>query len=210
MAAGGARMPAQCQQQAGWATWGTLLLVPATDARSSSGNTTGPAAPWQGCPVPSLRGSCRARLALAQVQSWLGTEAALGQSAQPLSVLVANVPRLSLGALWVSWPVPGGLSSAMGLTPSAMGWGTVYPLSSPNHFLLSLLVLFFFQRALLLSPLPPASGPSACAATGSPADPEPGHHPPCWADRGAAQPLPSIHRWPLAPGALLLPAGFRK
>lgn len=132
----------------------------------------------------------------APVQGRLGAEAALAHSAPaPFSVPMANVPwlhrtRLCLGAPWASWPLSGGLSSAMGLTLSAVGWGTVYPLSSPNHFLLSLLVLFFFERVVLLSPLPPAMGPLALLAIGSPAEPDPGHHLPCWADRGAAQPLP--------------------
>lgn len=69
------------------------------------------------------------------------------------------VPGSSVGEL----ASVGGLSSAMGLTLSAVEWGTVYPLSSPNHFLLFLLVLLFFERVVLLSPLPPAMGPPACA-----------------------------------------------
>lgn len=85
------------------------------------------------CAQPPWQLSCRAGSG-PQVQCRLGTEAVLGHSAPtPFSMPMVNVPwlrstRLCLGALWVSWPVSGGLSSAMGLPLSAVGWGTVYPL----------------------------------------------------------------------------------
>lgn len=107
---------------AGWVGGMTaLLLVPATDARSGSGDIANPAPLYQGCSVPILHGSCCAGLTLdpgwaTALQPLLSADGQCAMAAQHTAL-----PGISVS----DWPVLGGLSSAMGLTLSAVGWGTV-------------------------------------------------------------------------------------
>lgn len=140
-------MPAQCQW-AGWVAWGlcflSLLQVPGVALAMSLVRDK------DACAQPPWQLSCQAGTG-PQVQCWLGAEAALGHNAPtPFSMPMAIVPwlhgtRLCLGALWASWPVSGGLSSAIGLTLSARGVGDYlssfiskpFPFVSAHYFLLS-------------------------------------------------------------------------
>lgn len=126
--------------------------------------------------------------------------------------LWAQGARQQQGARVVPW----------GSLPGAVGrGGSVYPLLSSNHFLLSLLAVFFFQRARPLPPAtsPPAPGPPAhlwhMPTSGPPVQPDPGPPPSplgrqrgCTAPRPAAMPTPAT--WQPVPGPPQLPTSFKQ
>lgn len=145
------------------------------------------------CAQPPWQLSCQADTG-PQVQCWLDAEAALGDSAPtPFSVLMANVPwlcstRLCLGALWVSWPVSGDLSHLAHSQCCGVG---DFHLQTISFCLCS----FFspFKEQCCFPHSLQQWDPWHVPVTGSPAEPDACRHFPCWADRGAPQPLPYSH-----------------
>lgn len=190
-------MPAQCQQ-AGWVAWGLCFLsLPQSQEwlwqrRSSCSTVTG-------MPVPSLRGSYCAGLALGLRCSAGCAEAALGHSApapfsnRPLTCHGCTA-RLCLGALWVSWSVSGGLGSAMGLTHSqCCGVGDCLSSSISKPFPFVSTRSFLLSKSSAAFPISSSNGTPGMSLLQGHQLSQTCHHLPCWADRGAAQPLPCSH-----------------